>query len=93
MKSQSDDISNLRNLGKTSAAWLRDAGIGTQSQLRMIGPVVAYQIVRERIPKASLNLLWALAAGLNNQDWRELRTELKQQLLEELQRLTFSRDD
>jgi len=93
MQSTNDDISELRNLGPTSAAWLRDVGIGTQSQLRLIGPVVAYQIVRERMPKVSLNLLWALASGLNDQDWRELRADQKQQLLEELQRLTQPLED
>jgi hypothetical protein len=93
MKSKSDDISELRNLGPTSAAWLRDAGILSQSQLRLIGPVVAYLIVRERIPKASLNLLWSLAAGLEDRDWRELSASEKQRLLEERLRLTLKSDD
>lgn len=93
MKSPSDNIRELRNLGKTSAKWLHDAGITTQHQLRTLGPVVAYQIVRERNPKASLNLLWALAAGLDDQDWRQLHEERKLQLIEELQRLTLTSDD
>ncbi len=85
---EDDDIGQLKNLGPASTKWLRTAGILTQSQLRDIGPVVAYKIVCERIPNASLNLLWALAAGLDGKDWRELSVARKSALRSELQRLT-----
>ena len=87
-KPTDDDIGQLKNLGPVSSHWLRTAGIRTQSQLRDIGPVVAYQIVCERIPNASLNLLWALAAGLDGRDWRELSIERKKELRSQLKRLT-----
>jgi len=76
----SEPIENLANLGPASAAWLRDVGIGTIDQLQRCGPVAAFQLVKRRQGKASLNLLWALAAGLKGLDWRELAVAEKEQL-------------
>ena len=72
-----EPIDNLRNLGPASAAWLRDAGISTIAQLERLGPVLAYQLVKQKHSAASLNLLWALAAGLSNRDWRDLSEQEK----------------
>ena len=79
-----EPIQNLRNLGPASAAWLRDAGIMTISDLTRLGPVPAYWLLKQRQPKASLNLLWALAAGLLDRDWKELTDEEKERLLAEV---------
>jgi DNA transformation protein and related proteins len=38
---------------------------------------VAFRLVKHRQPKASLNLLWALEAGLKGKDWRELTEATK----------------
>jgi DNA transformation protein and related proteins len=73
-------IENLPNLGPTSAAWLREAGIQTITDLEHQGPIVAYKLVKQRQPQASLNLLWALEAGLMGKDWRELSDAEKKQL-------------
>jgi hypothetical protein len=75
-----EPIDNLPNLGPATAAWLREAGIATISELERLGPAVAYGIVKQRQPKANLNLLWALAAGLQNRDWRELSEDEKARL-------------
>ena len=71
------DIKHLRNLGPTSAEWLIAVGIETIDDLRRLGAVAAFQLVRQHQPRASLNLLWALAAGLEDRDWRELLPEEK----------------
>lgn len=76
-------IEALLNLGPKSAQWLRKAGIHTLAELRRMGPVVAYRLVKQEQPKASLNLLWALAAGLQGKDWRSLSAQEKSQLLRE----------
>lgn len=81
----SEPIQNLRNLGPASAAWLRDAGIATIAELQRLGPVLAYRLVKQHQPGASLNLLWAIAAGLADRDWRELSDDEKQRLLEEIE--------
>ena len=80
----SEPIENLPNVGPASAAWLREAGISTIADLEQMGPVVAYRRVFERQPGVSLNLLWALAAGLLGQDWRQLSEEEKIKLRAEL---------
>ena len=76
-------IESRLNLGPKSGQWLREAGITTVSELERLGPVVAYQLVKQRHPIASLNLLWALAAGLKGMDWRELTEATKEQLRKE----------
>jgi hypothetical protein len=75
-----EPIDNLPNLGPTSAAWLRDVKIFTISDLRKLGPVTAYRIVKQSQPQVTLNLLWALAAGLEGKDWRTLSDEEKERL-------------
>ena len=77
-------IENLRNLGPASAEWLRDAGIATIAEHSRLGPVLAYRLVKQKQPRASLNLLWALAAGLSDLDWRELSESDKHRLQAEL---------
>lgn len=81
----SQPIDNLRNIGAISADWLRDIGIKTIADLREIGSVGAYQMVRRREPRCSRNLLWALAAGLEGRDWRELSDAEKTQLENEVE--------
>jgi DNA transformation protein and related proteins len=76
-------IESLRNLGLKSGQWLREVGITTIAELERLGPVVTFRLVKQRQPKASLNLLWALAAGLKGKDWRELTEATKQQLRKE----------
>jgi DNA transformation protein len=75
-----EPIENLRNLGPTTAQWLREVGIATIAELSRLGPVVAYRLVKEKQPRASLNLLWGLAAGLLDADWRELSEAEKENL-------------
>lgn len=75
-----EPIENLRNLGSASGTWLREVGITTISELERLGPTLAYRLVKAKQPKASLNLLWALAAGLQDQDWRELSDREKERL-------------
>ena len=65
-------IESLRNLGPTAARWLRAAGIATIEELERLGPGLAYRIVPQHQPRATLNLLWSLIAGLRGDDWRTL---------------------
>jgi hypothetical protein len=75
-----EPLENLRNLGPTSAAWLRDAGIHNKSQLQSVGPAAAYRLVKHKHPGANLNLLWALAGALVDKDWRQLTPQEKETL-------------
>lgn len=80
---ESDPIESLRNLGPKSGQWLREAGITTIADLQRLGPVVAFQLVKQHNPNVSLNLLWAIAAGLNDKDWRDLTAAYKERLQKE----------
>ena len=77
-------VENLRNLGPTSAAWLREINVHTKADLQRLGPALAYRLVKQRQPKTSSNLLWAMATGLADKDWLELSVEEKEKLLVEV---------
>lgn len=82
--SRTTPIDEMKNLGPASARWLWESGVGTVADLRRLGPVVAYRLVKARHPQASLNLLWALAAGLDGLDWRALTAADNERLRGEL---------
>lgn len=65
-------VENLRNLGPGSAAWLREIGVHTKADLERVGPVAAYQLVKQRHAGVTLNLLWAMVAALGDRDILEL---------------------
>lgn len=85
-RTMTDDapIECLPNLGPQSGQWLREAGVATTTELERLGPVVAYLLVKQRQPRANLNLLWALAAGLQGKDWRKLTTAIKNRLRQQV---------
>ena len=76
-------IESLRNLGPRSGQWLHEAGVHTVADLERLGPAVVYRLVKRRQPRASMNLLWALAAGLEGSDWRDLSEVIKRRLRKE----------
>lgn len=82
----SEPVDNLRNLGPTRSAWLHAAGIHTLAELRRFGPPAAFRLVKRQQPQADWNLLWALAAGLTDRDWRELTAEERERLRSEIER-------
>ena len=73
-------LENLRNIGPTSAGWLREAGIHTIGELARIGPAAAYRLVKKTQSAATLNLLWALAAGLADKNVDELSPDERERL-------------
>lgn len=81
-------VGSLRNLGPKSAMLLAEAGIRTIAELRILGPAKAYQRAKALKPRSvSLNLLWALAAGLADRDWRDLTQKEKDSLLAQIRSL------
>lgn len=67
---------------------LAEAGIRTVDELEQLGPLKSYLRVKALRPRsASLNLLWALAAGLEDRDWRELSAAEKASLIAEAKAL------
>lgn len=88
---KSPALAQLRNLGPASAAMLLDAGIRTPTQLRQLGAVRAFDRVRQRDPKASLNLLWAIEGALSDRPWQQVADEDRASLLMALEDLKLLR--
>ena len=63
------------------------AGIRTEEQLRALGAVRAYVMVKRSGGDASLNLLWALEGALTNRSWREVAKTERLSLLLQVEEL------
>ena len=74
----------LEELRRAVQALPEEADPDTIADLEKLGPGVAYLRVKREFPQASLNLLWALAAGLADVDWRELPEAERERLLANL---------
>jgi DNA transformation protein and related proteins len=74
-------LRGMRGLGPKSVAWLGEVGIETPAQLEAVGSIGAYLRVRERQPRVSLNLLYALEGALLDVHWAKLPADLKQRLV------------
>lgn len=74
----------LKDIGPVSAAWLADVGIRKRADLIRLGAVPAYLRVKEKHPRATLNLLWALAGAERGLKWSRLTVEDREALLLEL---------
>ena len=77
-------IAALLNLGPTSARWVVAAGITSRAALERLGPVRAYLKIKAQQPRASLNLLWALAGALEGRHFADLPDGMRASLLMEL---------
>jgi DNA transformation protein len=65
-------LESALNLGPASSAWLAEVGIYTLADLKKVGAVVAFQMVKKNRKKASLNLLYALHGALTGVRWDQL---------------------
>ena len=70
----------MRNLGPRSVEWLAEVGVTTPAHLEEVGSIGAYLRVRERQPRVSLNLLFALEGALLDVHWAKLPADLKRRL-------------
>ena len=85
---RSQELTHIPNLGEKSVQMLSSAGIQTAQQLRELGPVIAYLAVKQAGHTPSINLLWAIAAGLKGRHWTDLSDAEKQSLRDEIDRMT-----
>jgi DNA transformation protein len=77
------DLLNLKNLGNTSVTWLNAVGIQSREDLERLGPVTAYNHIRQRGIKVSKVLLYAMQAALLDIHWSELDPAMKSRLVQE----------
>lgn len=74
-------VDALRNLGLRSSEMLAETGITTVEQLREIGSIDAYRRLKFTFGnRVTLNMLWAMEAGLRDTDWRLLTIDEKEAL-------------
>lgn len=78
----------LKNIGRTSALWLKTIGIHNYDELKAIGACEAYKRINSRGIRTSKVLLYALHGALLDVHWNDLSPELKQQLCDEAAALT-----
>ena len=78
-------VSELKRLfpdiGPKSGEMLRAAGITTLSQLREIGAVRAYVMVKRAKCNPSLNFLWGLESVITGEHWRGVAKNHRASLL------------
>jgi DNA transformation protein len=88
MPEQNHRTAELPNLGTRAAEMLAAAGIESIQQIRDLTPVVTFLAVRQAGGQPSLNLLWAIAGGLQDRDWTELSEQEKSERRSQLEELT-----
>ena len=79
----------IRNLGPVSLKWLAAVGIHTLADLREVGVINAYNLVRAHGYKASLNLVWAMQGAVMDVHWTKIPAAIKH---DPQQRLASSHD-
>lgn len=80
MNSKISEISRLRNLGGKSEAWLNGIGVFTLDDLKRLGSVEIYRLLRQQGINGTLNLVYAIEGAINDLDWRELPPQMKADL-------------
>ena len=80
-------LAELHGLGPKSAAMLASVGITSVGQLKRLGSVRAYAMVKATEARASLNLLWALEGALTGLPWQVVAKEHRLSLLLALEAL------
>ena len=78
---QAEDPGALPNIGPRTAAWLRECGVTTASELLAADPVMLYRRLKAQRPReVTLVALWAISAAQLGLDWRQLPPSLKADL-------------
>lgn len=75
-------VTQLRNIGPKSAAWLRQVGLRSPDDLRGVGAVDAFMRIRRAGFRPSLNLLYALEGALADCHWQEIPESRRQELVQ-----------
>ena len=80
-KDAPSDLHGLKNLGRTTVLWLNAIGIHSRAELEANGVVNAYLAMRGRGFRATRVALYSLYGALADISWRDLRADIKRQLI------------
>ncbi|CAA0078616.1 Uncharacterised protein [BD1-7 clade bacterium] len=86
-------LTQLRNIGNTSALWLQAIGVSDIHHLREVGAVDAYVRIQERGIKTSKVLLYAIHGALTDQHWNDIPADIKQELCDAAEKRLLTTDD
>ena len=81
------ELTELKNIGKKIASRLSLVGIKTESDLRRVGAVAAYQLIRKKYPNETLPLcyyLYSFGGALMDKHWDEIGEKKKAELRSQL---------
>ena len=87
MKSSSNDLSSLKNIGPTIQKRLQEIGIHSKKELKNIGPALAYQKIQSKNPEKTIPVcyyLYSLQGALENKHWDDISENKKQKLLDQV---------
>lgn len=80
-------LSDLKNIGKTIEKRLHEIGVETEADLAAIGPIAAYQKIKQNYPNKTIPVcyyLYSLQGALMDIHWDDLPNTLKHSLLDQL---------
>ncbi len=86
MTASHSDLLHLKNLGTASVNILHAVGVNTYEDLKAVGPVATYCRIKQRGIAVSKVMLYALQGALLNIHWSDLPPEIKQQLIDDVER-------
>jgi DNA transformation protein and related proteins len=75
------DTSGLATLGPVFRQMVASAGVTSVEQLRVLGAVAAYALVKRSGCRPTLTLLWAMEGALTGQPWQQVAREHRTSLL------------
>ncbi len=78
MEERGIELEQLKNLGPVSAARLRAVGITSPEELRRVGAIEAYALLKEAFPAVTTPIaLYVLHGALTGVRWYTLPDEIK----------------
>ena len=80
-------LTELTNIGKKLAGRLNEVGIFSEDELRVVGPVDAHKLIKERYPNETLPVcyyLYSFEGALSDKHWNDIGEKKKQALQLEL---------
>ena len=84
---ESQDITELKNLGPRSREWLNAIGIFSLSDLERIGAVEIYRQLRELDYPVTLNLVYGIQGAIMSCPWNQLPAEVRDDLRERVEEI------
>lgn len=87
MKKHATKLLDLKNFGPKSTEWLNSIGVYTKADLRRLGSITIYRLLKERGYPVSLNMVYAIEGALMDVHWNKLPADMKAELKEMVKRV------